>query len=115
MDFESTLISMYIFVSNAYKDSLWIHSERMSNNKNPKFSDEEVITIYLFGIHEGHYQVSKIYKHTKSYLNKYFPNLPSYQAFNKRLTNLSSAFPYLFDYLDKNESPKNRGYIGLLD
>ena len=115
MDFETRLISMYVFVTDAYKDSLWIHSERMSNNTIPKFSDEEVITIYLFGILEGHYQVSKMYKHTKSYLNKYFPDLPSYQAFNKRLNNLASTFPYLFEYLDKRKSPQNLGYIGLLD
>lgn len=115
MDFETNLISMYIFVSDAYKDNLWIHSERMSNNKKPKFTDEEVITIYLFGIYEGRYQVSKIYKHAKSYLSQYFPNLPSYQAFNKRLNNLSSTFPHLFEYLDNKESPKNLGYIGLLD
>ncbi len=67
----------------------------MSNNWKPEFTDEEVMTIYIFGITEGFSKVKQIYKHTKRYWHDWFPLLPSYQAFAVRLNKL----PYCFEIL----------------
>jgi hypothetical protein len=65
--------------------------QRLSNFK-PRFSDQELITIYLFGHLNGLYQKKAIYRFTCNYWAKWFPDLPSYQAFNRRLNLLESAF-----------------------
>jgi hypothetical protein len=65
--------------------------QRLSNFK-PRFTDQELITVYLFGHLNGLYQKKAIYRFTRNYWAKWFPDLPSYQAFNRRLNLLESAF-----------------------
>ncbi len=50
MDWQERLISIYLYVCKQYKQNLWIYYQRMSHYANLRFSDEEVITLYLFGI-----------------------------------------------------------------
>jgi hypothetical protein len=61
---------------------------RMSNNQRPKFTDEEVMTVYVFGITQNYSKAKHIYKYTKRYLTDWLSLLPSYQAFNDRLNKL---------------------------
>jgi len=68
-----------------------LKSQRLSNFK-PRFSDQELITVYLFGHLNGLYQKKAIYRFTRNYWADWFPDLPSYQAFNRRLNLLESAF-----------------------
>ncbi|MFT4760028.1 MAG: hypothetical protein ACI9LN_001997 [Saprospiraceae bacterium] len=44
------LIEIYFHICDCYDTDLALHYQRMSNNYSPKFTDEEVITIFLFGI-----------------------------------------------------------------
>ena len=67
----------------------------MSNNFKPQFTDEEVMTVYIFGVTQGFSKVKHIYKYTKRHFADWFPLLPSYQAFNDRLNNLTSCFEVL--------------------
>jgi hypothetical protein len=53
MDWEIELISLYLFVCKHYQKSLSIYCQRMSNYSALNFSDEEAITIYLYGVIEG--------------------------------------------------------------
>ena len=73
----------------------YLSAMRMSNNFKPQFSDEEVMTIYIYGVTQGYSKVKHIYKYTKGHLSDWFPLLPSYQAFNERLNNLPSCFEVL--------------------
>lgn len=44
------LIRVYLFVCHRYRDEgLCALAQRQSNNATPAFTDEEVLTIYLFG------------------------------------------------------------------
>jgi len=62
------------------------------SNFKPHFTDQELITIYLFGHLNGLYQKKAIYRFTRNYWTDWFPALPSYQAFNRRLNLLDEAF-----------------------
>ena len=69
--------------------------QRQSNNFCPQFSDEECITVYLWGINQRRFEQTTIYNYTKNHLLEWFPKLPSYQAFSDRLNRLAPAFQAL--------------------
>lgn len=66
----------------------------MNNKHSPDFTDEDILTIYIIGITEKMYKLKHIYNLVQQYMKDWFPRLPSYQAFVKRLNNLSSAWKY---------------------
>ena len=39
-----------MYICDVHKSSLRFHCQRFSNNSNPEFTDEEVLTIYLFWV-----------------------------------------------------------------
>lgn len=86
------LIELYCYVSAIYDSRLAYSVQRFSNNCLPKFTDEEIITIYLWATLQKQYTKKAVYKYTVNHLIEYFPNIPSYQAFNNRLNNLHEAF-----------------------
>jgi len=87
------LISIYMYISKLSEMELQYTCQRESNNSSPEFTDQELMTIYLFAITEQKYFLVKdIYLFTKEYMHSWFPKLPSYQAFNNRLNRLSEAF-----------------------
>ncbi len=67
----------------------------MSNNQTVVFTDEEVMTVYIFGITQNFSKSKHIYKYTRRYLSEWFPLMPSYQAFNDRLNKLHCCFEVL--------------------
>jgi len=73
--------------------------QRLSNNSQPIFTDQELVTVYLFGHLQGHFQQRRIYDYIAQHWFPWFPHLPSYQAFNYRLNNLSSSFALLLEEL----------------
>jgi hypothetical protein len=95
-----------MYISELYKKELQYTCQRMSNNSSPEFTDEELMTIYLFVITQQKYsQVKDIYLFAKEILHSWFPKLPSYQAFNNRLNRLSQAFKTLSVELFSNCTP----------
>lgn len=48
----TNLIQIYEYVYKKYNELLKYHCERFSNNDTPVFTDEEVLTIYLFSVYE---------------------------------------------------------------
>ena len=91
---ETNLIRLYCAVCD---DSSTIDAimQRQSNNFCPQFSDEECITVYLWGISQRRFEQKTIYEYTKNHLLDWFPKLPSYQAFSDRLNRLTPAFQAL--------------------
>lgn len=79
-----------------YECRLKFCCERFSNNQHPEFTDQEVLTIYLFTmLHEQRFKVKQMHQFAKDYLTSWFPKLPSYVAFNTRLNRLSEALKEL--------------------
>ncbi len=94
----NNLIRIYFPVCDKYKEQLRWHVQRFSYNSQPSgiFTDEELITIYLFCVaYEAKYKIKSMYNHIKNYWHSWFPLLPSYQAFNARLNILCDAFAVL--------------------
>ena len=89
------IIQLYCTVCHHYNNTLAAEAQRLSNNFCPKFTDEECITAYLFGIAEGKFEVRAIHKFILAYWSEWFPALPSYQNFNRRINFLASAFQTL--------------------
>lgn len=93
------LIALYCTVCRYYDSGMWVQVQRLSNNFRPQFTDEEVITVFLWGIMQRRFEIKAIYQYTKMHLLDWFPKLPSYQAFDRRLGELTSAFSALAEML----------------
>lgn len=97
---ELQLISIYLYICDIYDSRLKNVCERFSNNNHPDFTDQEVITIYLFTIHFEHrLKLKQIHEFANDYLRSWFPLLPSYEAFNMRINRLSEVFRILSNSL----------------
>jgi hypothetical protein len=87
------LIAIYMHICKLYNQELKYLSLRYTNNDEPKFTDQEIMTLYLFVVQqEQRFSVQQIYDFADQYLRSWFPALPSYQAFNNRLNRLSEGF-----------------------
>ena len=105
---ELKLIKIYMYICDVYQFSLKFNCQRFSNNANPVFTDEELLTVYLFcGAYQRYFNIKEIYTFTKEYLLSWFPNLPSYQTFNYRLNRLSGAINELVKHLITFFKPKD--------
>ena len=110
MDWQLQLISLYLSTCKTYKQDLSKNMSRISNYSNLTFSDEEVITIYMFGIMSNCYKIKDIYRYADRHLRPWFPKLPSYVAFVQRLNKASHLFGFLasslYNQLPQNNNPK---------
>jgi hypothetical protein len=95
---KNQLIQIYLLVCQIYHNQSSLKYQRDSNFK-PVFTDEELITIYLFGQLNEKFNHRQIHSFIQEYWSDWFPNLPSYQAFNRRLNLLTDNFQALFAYL----------------
>ena len=84
MDWQERLIGLYLYICDHYETHLWVHAQRLSNNDDPKFSDEEVLTLYLFGIMQKCTTIKAIYTYTQDHLHDWFPTLPTYEGYVQR-------------------------------
>ena len=89
---ENTLIQIYLFVCQIYDTSSQTCFQRLSNNCQPDFTDEEIITIYLFAHLNQKYQKKHMHTFIKNYWSAWFPDLPAYQTFVFRLNQLEQTF-----------------------
>lgn len=91
-----------------YEQRLKYHYQRYSNNSQPLFSDEEILTIYLFVGHEQKYtRLKDIHNFAKEYLRDWFPKLVSYQTFVYRLSRMASVLSALFSQLLSTFKPSD--------
>ena len=96
---EIQLITLYCAVCHHYDTALVTFAQRCSNNFCPKFTDEEAIATYIWGIHNQKFEVKACHEFIKDYYGDWFPNLPSYQAYNSRICFLADTFKALASIL----------------
>ena len=105
---EDKLIEIYFYVCEKFEYDLKYCCQRFSNNNKPDFTDQEIMTIYLYTIHqEERFKCKQIYRFADTYLRSWFPKLPSYAAFNNRINRLSEAFTHLVRSLLAEFVPKD--------
>ncbi len=92
---ELQLIQLYLWVCLVYDKHPMLKYQRLSNNWQPNFTDQELITIYLFGHFQGHFNQKRIYAYIRQHFSDWFPDLPSYQAFNRRLNEVGEPLKIL--------------------
>ena len=92
---ETKLIELYLLICRLYDTRPVLKQQRLSNNHRPLFTDEELLTIYLFGHMQGLTTQRRIYDYTRQHWRAWFPHLPGYQAFNRRLNRLALSFEQL--------------------
>ncbi len=96
---ENQLIQLYVLVCHIYDTQSETCFQRLSNNSKPLFTDQELVTIYLFGHLQGLFEKKAIHKLIDNYWRGFFPTLPAYQTFVARLNQLESTFQTLGGYL----------------
>lgn len=92
---KDKLIELYCTICQCNDSRFREKLQRLSNNKCPQFTDEELIAVYLWGVGQHLLTRKAIYEYTKSQLSEWFLKLPSYQAFCRRLNWLAPAFQAL--------------------
>lgn len=113
---KNQVIQIYLLVCQLYDSHSSLKYQRDSNFK-PVFTDEEIITIYLFGQLNEKFNHRQIHEFIREYWSDWFPRLPSYQAFNRRLNQLADNFQLLFAHLLEtvNRNQPARGLDYLID
>lgn len=115
MGWELRLIALYLEISECYKQSLWFECERFSNGGYKRCTDEEILTVYLFGILAGFRSITKIHQYALGHLRDYFPGLPGYAAFVHRINRLSEALRALSEMLQSSSIGELDGGVYLVD
>jgi len=93
------LIALYEYVCQCYDTHPDLHTHRRSNNYCPDFTDQELMTIYLFGLIEQRFTLKQTHKYIGNHWAGWFPKLPSYQAVNNRINAISDHFLPLIEGL----------------
>ena len=111
------LIAIYLYICELYDQKLQYSVQRYSNNDKPVFTDQEIMTVYLFSVHqEQRFNIKRIHTFADDYLRSWFPNLPSYQAFNNRVNRLGEAFRIVAEHNFSHFIPESCSKeISLLD
>lgn len=99
MAWQLQLVTVYIVVCDRWKNGINETVQRFSNNNRFRFTDQEVATLYLFGIATGLTSVRGIYDYADRHLRDWFPSLGAYNTFCYRLNRISSAFAILCESL----------------
>lgn len=98
---ENQLIQLYVLVCHIYDTQSETCFQRLSNNSKPVFTDQELVTIYLFGHLQGLFEKKAVHKLIDNYWRDFFPTLPAYQTFVARLNLLEPTFQTIGSYLQQ--------------
>lgn len=60
---ETQLVQLYVWVCSVYDKHPTLKYQRLSNNWQPLFTDQELATIDLFGHLQGHFTQHRIYQY----------------------------------------------------
>lgn len=102
------LIKIYMYVCKQYEENLKYYCQRYSNNSIPVFTDQEILTIYLFvGSEQRYTRLKEIHKFAKEYLLDWFPKLVSYQTFVYRLNRMTGVIEELLKHLIASYKPED--------
>lgn len=70
------LVQLDLLVCHLYDTQPVLQHQRLSNFR-PKFTDQELVTIYVFGHLHGFFSLRQIYDSMQHHWREWFPLLPS--------------------------------------
>ncbi len=100
MDWQLRLISLYLFVCKHFP-KLHGYCMRYSNYADLSFTDEEVLTVYLFGVLAGRRSIKEIHSYADQHLREFFPKLSGYKAYDARINQLYDVFVPLIELIQR--------------
>jgi len=103
MEWKENLITLYLYICQSKAIKNYLQIIRQSNNCELDFTDEEAMTVYIFGIMQQYRKVKDIHLFTENFLKGWFPKLPSYSAFNNRLNTIALGFEVMVSELLQEE------------
>lgn len=115
MDWEVRLITLYLKISEYYRTDIYVCCERFSNGGYKRCTDEEILTVYLFGILSNFKNAKVIHKYALSHLKHYFPGLPGYSGFIHRVNRMSEAFKVLSNSIQSERTKTEEEELFLVD
>jgi len=68
IDWDTSLITLYLVICNAYQQKLWAVCQRFTNGGYKRFTDEEIMTIYIQGNLKGFKTIKQIHTYVRHYL-----------------------------------------------
>ena len=78
MDWQLQLITLYLAVCKHWQEGGWAQVQRYAPYADLGFTDEEVVTIYLFAVAmEQKRQIKDIHGHARRYWRDGFPGCPA--------------------------------------
>jgi len=106
-DIDTLLIWIYLFIDNLFTQTeLSLFTMRLSNNNCPHFTDTELFTCAIFTELIGFNTKKDGYLSIQRHYLSWFPKLPSYEVYNRKLNKYHEALAYIFQMLrNKYASP----------
>jgi hypothetical protein len=113
MDWESKLIALYLQIVEHFKTTLWVSCQRQTNGGYKRCTDEEIMTLYLFGLLMNFRDIKSIHNYAQAHLKAYVPQLPQYGGFVHRVNRLSEAYRMLLEIMQSQRvtAHDNRAYL----
>lgn len=95
------LIQLYFYVCEIYEEELQWHCQRFTKNQvMPLFTDQEVLTTYLYSVgFERKFRIKDIHNYIQRHWLSWFPSMPDYTAYVMRLNRMAAVFPRLAESL----------------
>ena len=99
-DRDCVLIWLYLEIERLFAQTeLPLYTERLSNNASPFFTDAELFTCALFAELTKCRDRKSGYLYIAKHYGDWFPNLPCYEVYNRKLNNYHEALTYIFSAL----------------
>jgi len=114
-DHDDLMIQIYLLIEPLFgQTELPLYMERFSNNKNPYFTDAELFTCAIFTEVIGCKNKKQGYRFIRNHYASWFPKLPQYEVYNRRLNKYHEALAYIFLIL-RNRYGISPDSVGMVD
>ena len=96
-DDDILLVWLYVEISNLFSQSeLPLYTTRLSNNASPFFTDAELLTCGIFAELMRSQDKKSGYAYIKKHYPQWFPQLPTYEVYNRKLNKYYEAIGYIY-------------------
>jgi len=114
-DHDSLLVWLYLEISELFSQSeLPLYTTRYSNNHVPFFTDAELFTCGLFAELVRGKDKKAGYTYIKEHYQNWFPTLPCYEVYNRKLNKYHEALVYIFKAIRRKYGHANQA-LAMID